>query len=59
MNTKVIVEIKSVYGREVIYPVNTNAELFTALTGTKTLSRDNIAKIKALGFTVEVKAAEL
>jgi len=54
MNTKVMVQIKNVYGAEKIYPVNTPGQLLAKLVGQKTLTRDNIAIIREMGFTVEV-----
>lgn len=54
-----IVEIKTVYGNEMIYPVNDTAQKFAALIGKKTLNRGDIAIIKELGYTIEVKAKEL
>ena len=48
------VEIKTVYGNECIYPACDTSRLFIELVGGKTLSRDNITTIKALGYDVEV-----
>jgi len=47
------VEVRSVYGNEMIYPANFAAERFAAIAGKKTLSRADLANIKALGFSVE------
>jgi hypothetical protein len=55
----ITVEIKSVYGNEMIYPACDKARQFAALIGTKTLTRDAIAKIKALGYEIQVKAPTL
>ena len=52
---EIIVRITQNYGTEVIYPVCTNAFLFAKLVGTKTLTLSTIAKIKALGYTVNVQ----
>ena len=49
------VKIKSSYGSELIYPVNETGRLFADLTKTKTLTREAISIIKALGYTVEVE----
>jgi hypothetical protein len=56
---KVVVEIKSVYGNETIYPMNEQGKTFAKISGTKTLSRRAIENIKALGFIIEVKAPTL
>lgn len=53
------VSIKSVYGMEKIYPANAWAEIFAEMLGQKTLTRDNIAHIKRLGFQVEVEQVSL
>jgi histone H3/H4 len=47
------VEVKQVYGNQMIYPVCDSAKTFAALAGKKTLSVDDIKKIRSLGFTVE------
>lgn len=56
---KIIVQIKNVYGNELIYPICDNAKLFTSLTGKQTLSLGDINKIKSLGYVVEVKTKTL
>ena len=56
---KIKVQLRNVYGNELIYPMCDDAKRFTRLTQTKTLHRDDIATIKALGFTVETVAKEL
>ena len=53
------VQLRNVYGNELIYPMCENAQRFTRLTQTKTLHRDDIPTIKALGVTVETVAKEL
>ncbi len=55
---KIVIEIKSVYGNEMIYPINEEAKTFAAIAGKKTLSRSDIAKIKSLGFEVSVLTKE-
>ena len=44
------VKKKNVYGNELIYPVCKDAKLFANLTKQKTLSTDDIARIKSLGY---------
>lgn len=48
MNTTVQLQVKSVYGNELIYPVNDNAKVFAALTGTKTFTKVHIHGIESL-----------
>ena len=59
MEKQITVSVKSVYGRQTIYPVCEQAKLFTHLTGNKTLSQSNIATIKALGYTITVEQPTL
>jgi hypothetical protein len=59
MNTELIVEIKTVYGNETIYPANDTAQVFADLIGTKTLSRLKLGLIQAMGYSVQVKAPTL
>jgi len=58
-NKTIKIKISSVWGRELIYPVNDQAVRFTKLTGTKTLSRQAVSIIKNLGFEVKVLAPTL
>ena len=50
---KVLISIKMVYGNALYYPANDAASIFAAIAGKKSLSKADIAKIKALGFAVE------
>lgn len=52
------VEVRNVYGNEMIYPSNYAAERFAAIAGKKTLSRTDLMNIKALGFMVEEVASK-
>ena len=53
------VEIKSVYGAEKIYPVCQTGKLFADIAGTKTLTREVLKNIKSLGYSLEIKQAEV
>lgn len=57
--SKILVEVRSVYGREAIYPANVAAAIFAQLTRKKTLDRVDLQRIQELGFEVEAKAPEL
>lgn len=48
------VTIKSVYGKTLIYPVDSNAKVFAELIGKRTLSTKHLELIKSLGYTVEL-----
>lgn len=54
MEMKLLVQIKSVYGVEKIYPINEQAAIFAGMLKQLTLTRDNIESIKRLGYVVEV-----
>jgi hypothetical protein len=55
----ITVQVKNVYGNELIYPVCDKAKTFALLTGKKTLSFADINKIKELGYSVKVESKEL
>lgn len=46
--------LKSQYGNDRIFPHCEKAHAFAAIAGNKTLSKENIECIKALGFCVSV-----
>ena len=52
----VMVSIKNVYGKELVYPACPITEVFAELTKTKTLSDNDLAAIIKLGYKVVVKA---
>lgn len=55
MNT-IKVQIKSVFGRDVIYPACEKSEGFCKLIGQKSLTEGQIQQIKALGYEVQVES---
>ena len=55
----VTVQIKNVYGNELIYPICDTAKLFAGFTGKKTLSHADINRIKALGYEIKNVALSL
>ena len=48
------VEIKNVYGKELIYPICASAKIFADIADTKTLTFETIQLIKRLGYTIEI-----
>ena len=54
-----LVTIKTVYGKEMIYPENVVAKIFADIAGQKTLSRATLNRAQSLGFKVEVKQTAL
>lgn len=55
MNPLVRVEERNHYGERRLYPVSATAIAFADLLGVKTLTVGTLRKIKAMGYTVEVK----
>jgi hypothetical protein len=53
LRRSVKVEVRNVFGKEMIYPANVPAEIFAAIAGKKTLSNADLMNIQALGFKVE------
>jgi hypothetical protein len=49
---EIIVEIKTVYGNETIYPKCEQAKGFASIAGTKTLTRSVISTVKKMGYAV-------
>ena len=49
MNKNIEIEVKTVYGNELYYPLNYQQELYI-LTGTKTLTARHIKALKSMGF---------
>ena len=56
---KIDVYYKNVYGNDLCYPACYNAVIFTELAGQKTLSAYTLARIKSLGYEVNVIAYHL
>ena len=54
MQGKIKIQIKNVYGTEKAYPVDTSAELFARIAGTKTLARHVLSKVLEMGLSIEV-----
>ena len=48
----ITVEVRSVYGRDTIYPADDAARAFARIAGTTTLTRDAIREIARLGYTI-------
>ena len=49
------VEIKSVYGKDTVYPACESTRSFCELLGQSTLTEHDIKHIKSLGFKIHVK----
>ncbi len=55
----ITVEIKTVYGREAIYPACPKSITFTDMLGQSTLTRRDIEYIKQLGYQINIKQPEI
>lgn len=49
-------QTKSVYGNDLIYPVNDTAKKLVQLTGRKTVDKIQLKMMESLGFTLEFVA---
>ncbi len=49
------IEIRNNYGQDVAYPACSKAESFARIAGTKTLTAEVIAHIKAIGYQITVQ----
>lgn len=45
---------KDVYGAQKVYPANVTAQLFAKIAGTKTLTRDTLGAMLAMGVSIEI-----
>lgn len=57
-NEFIKVDIKNIYGNEMIYIISEHHKAIKALTGKKTISRIDIENLKSLGFRVIVETKE-
>ena len=49
---KVQIQIRNVYGEEKAYPVNTAAACIARIAGTKTLTRNSLVHVLAMGMMI-------
>ena len=49
------VEIKNIYGNDLIYPMNEQAKILAKIAGKVTLTPITVELAKQLGFTFEIK----
>ena len=54
MDNKIVVEPRNVYGQELLYPVNSQADYLADLAGTRTLSPGTLKTARLMGFTIEL-----
>lgn len=53
------VEVKNVYGNEIVYPVCNKAKTFARIAKTTTLTKDTLRLIKSLGYELKTITREL
>jgi hypothetical protein len=58
-NMQLIVEKKSVYGNQLVYPICNKAKLFASISGNKTLLPEVIEDIKKLGYNLTTKGEQI
>jgi|TARA_R110000823_G_scaffold298255_1_gene418573 hypothetical protein len=54
-NNPLIVTIINVYGKEMIYPANSVAQIFADLARQTTLSRETLKHAQALGYKIGIQ----
>ena len=54
MTNSIQIEIRNVYGEEKAYPVCHAGQRFAAIAGTKTLTRNTMVNVLAIGFAIQV-----
>lgn len=46
-------QVRTIYGTDRIYPMNTLATKVAELIGRKTLNKEDVAKLKEIGFQIK------
>jgi hypothetical protein len=54
MHMQIIIQIRSVYGNNLAYPMCENSKTFARMLNSKTINRRTLYDIEHLGFTVMV-----
>jgi hypothetical protein len=55
----ITVQVRNVYGNDLVYPVDDTALLFARLVGAKTFNAAQLRTIKALGYAIHVASGKL
>jgi hypothetical protein len=55
----ITIRIRSVYGQFLFDPVCVKAKIFADITGKKTLTREALSYIAALGYSIKVDAGDV
>ena len=59
MDKVVLVDVKNVYGNEVVYPANSTAELLAAIAGNITLTARTLRFADEMGFEIKMVEREI
>jgi hypothetical protein len=59
MEDEIIVEVKDVYGKPLVYPVNEEASLFAMIAESKTLTPRVLRIISSLGYKIRERGFRL
>lgn len=52
---QITVEVRSIYGRDTVYPACADARRFADIAGSKTLTSQTLRLIRDLGYTIRVQ----
>ena len=55
----ITVQVRNVYGNDLVYPEDAKAGLFVAMLRTKTFNAQDLRNIRALGYEIHVAAGTL
>ena len=55
----ITVQVRNVYGNDLVYPADEQAILFASLLNVKSFNAHQVKAIRALGYTVNVAAGSL
>ncbi len=55
----IVVRVEHYYGKQLIYPEDSTAKMFTEIAGTKTITAQMIAIIKSIGFEIRIKQDDI
>lgn len=58
-NNRISVQVRSVYGKDVVYPACPKSVVFAQIAGTKTLTDDTLFLITQLGFEIDPVAPSI
>lgn len=59
MKDEIKVELRSVYGKVLAYPVNDQAHKLAKILSTKTFTKETLSGLKDMGFVISSAVAEV